>query len=164
MTWTREKSAASPASRTEKTDGMESAQCNGLAKPAAWKTRDGRLWFPTSKGLVMVDPKTIKINQTPPPVYIEQALADKKPLLRDGLAVNPSAPEDADPPVQIPPGRGELEFHYTALSFQTPEKSRFKYKLEGVESGLAGRGHAADRVLQQPASGKLSLSRDRLQQ
>jgi ligand-binding sensor domain-containing protein/signal transduction histidine kinase len=116
-----------------KTDGMESAQCNGLAKPAAWKTRDGRLWFPTSKGLVMVDPKTIKINQTPPPVYIERALADKKPLLRDGLAVNPSAPEDTDPPAQIPPGRGELEFHYTALSFQTPEKSRFKYKLEGVD-------------------------------
>jgi signal transduction histidine kinase len=104
-----------------------------MAKPAAWKARDGRLWFATSKGLVTIDPKTVKINETPPPVYVEQVLADRKPLLLGGPAVNPSVRENADSPVSIPPGRGELEFHYTALSFQTPEKSRFKYKLDGVD-------------------------------
>ena len=31
------------------------------------------------------------------------------------------------------PGRGELEFHYTALSFAVPEKNRFRYKLAGVD-------------------------------
>jgi signal transduction histidine kinase len=30
----------------------------------------------------------------------------------------------------VPPGRGELEIRYTALSFQAPEKNRFKYRLE----------------------------------
>src|ERR1035438_7595801 len=34
-----------------KNDGMESAQCTGMGKPAGWKTRDGKLWFPTTKGL-----------------------------------------------------------------------------------------------------------------
>jgi signal transduction histidine kinase len=33
----------------------------------------------------------------------------------------------------VPPGRGEVEIHYTALSFRAPEKNRFKYKLEGVD-------------------------------
>ncbi|HZQ48128.1 MAG TPA: triple tyrosine motif-containing protein, partial [Verrucomicrobiae bacterium] len=30
-------------------------------------------------------------------------------------------------------GRGELEFHYTALSLSAPEKNRFAYKLEGFD-------------------------------
>jgi len=37
-------------------------------------------------------------------------------------------------PLTVPPGRGELEFHYTALSYTVPEKNRFKYKLEGFDS------------------------------
>ena len=35
--------------------------------------------------------------------------------------------------LKVPPGRGRLEIHYTALSFQAPEKNRFKYRLEGVD-------------------------------
>ncbi|MGO8805226.1 MAG: hypothetical protein ACLQO7_01285, partial [Candidatus Bathyarchaeia archaeon] len=65
-----------------KTDGMESIQCNGIGKPAGWKARDGRLWFPTSKGLVSVDPKTAEVNSQPPPVFIEQLFADKKAVQR----------------------------------------------------------------------------------
>ena len=37
-------------------DGMLSRECNG-ASPAGWKTRDGRLWFPTVKGVVSIDPR-----------------------------------------------------------------------------------------------------------
>ncbi|HEY3915855.1 MAG TPA: triple tyrosine motif-containing protein, partial [Verrucomicrobiae bacterium] len=40
---------------------------------------------------------------------------------------------DNSSPIRIPPGRGELEFHYTALSLSAPEKNRFAYKLEGVD-------------------------------
>jgi signal transduction histidine kinase len=36
--------------------------------------------------------------------------------------------------VTIPPGRGELEIHYTGLSLQRPEKNRFRYQLEGVDT------------------------------
>jgi signal transduction histidine kinase len=43
--------------------------------------------------------------------------------------------------VRIPPGLGELEFHYTALNFQTPEKSRFKYKLRNVDTGWVEAGN-----------------------
>jgi len=33
-----------------KSDGLASVQCNGVSKPAGWKGRDGRLWFPTIHG------------------------------------------------------------------------------------------------------------------
>ncbi|HEY3863940.1 MAG TPA: two-component regulator propeller domain-containing protein [Verrucomicrobiae bacterium] len=111
-----------------KSDGMESPQCNGLAQPAGCKTSNGRLWFPTTKGLVVVDPKTVRIEAAPPPVCIEEVLADKEPVMRGGLRVFASGST-----VAVPPGRGELEFHYAALSFQAPERCQFRYKLEGVD-------------------------------
>jgi len=33
-----------------KADGMKSCECNGSNHPAGWKSRDGRLWFPTVEG------------------------------------------------------------------------------------------------------------------
>jgi ligand-binding sensor domain-containing protein/signal transduction histidine kinase len=111
-----------------KTDGLESTQCNGMGQPAGCKTRDGRLWFPTSKGLVTVDPATIKVNTLPPPVYIEQIMADRKPVRSDDLLTRHSSL------ITLSPGRGEVEFHYTALNLQAPESTRFKYMLEGVDS------------------------------
>lgn len=108
----------------DKSDGLIAVDCKGVAKPSACKTRDGRLWFPTSKGLVIVEPN-ITINERPPTVVVEQIVADKKPI--GDLVTHHLSP------VTILPGRGELEFHYTALSFPAPEKNRFKYKLEGVD-------------------------------
>jgi len=124
-----------------KADGIESPQCNSAAKPGAWKSRDGKLWFPTSKGLITVDPKTIKVDPLPPPVYVEQVIADRTPLLganavnRNRVGSSPSSPMD-DPDffqIRVPPGRGELEFAFTALSFRAPERCRLKYKLEGID-------------------------------
>lgn len=121
-----------------KADGMESTQCTGVAKPGAWKARDGKLWFATTKGLVAVNPK-IEIQSAPPPVFIEQVIADGTPIMSGGLgsegfaAFQPYIDASTNNPIKIRPGRGELEFHYTALNFQTPEKSRFKYKLDKVD-------------------------------
>ena len=118
-----------------KADGMESPQCNGAGKPSAWKSSDGRLWFPTSKGLVAVDPQTVKIDRNPPAVYIEQVVADRKPLLSGGMpgAETALSPESASI-LRIPPGHGELEFQYTALNLAAPEMSRFEYKLDKIDS------------------------------
>jgi signal transduction histidine kinase len=121
-----------------KADGVESTFCNGVAKPAAWKTKDGRLWFPTTKGLIVVAPN-VRVNQMPPPVFIEQIIADKKNLLPSQVVIQSPdvGGEDgpaSEPTFEAPPGRGELEFRYTALNFQTPEKCRFKYQLESIDS------------------------------
>ncbi|MCP5105855.1 MAG: hypothetical protein GY950_20880, partial [bacterium] len=52
-------------------DGMASRECNGVSQPSGWKSRDGKLWFPTVKGVVMIDPNNINLNRLPPPVKIE---------------------------------------------------------------------------------------------
>jgi ligand-binding sensor domain-containing protein/signal transduction histidine kinase len=129
-----------------KSEGMESPQCNGTAKPAGWKTRDGRLWFPTSTGLVTVDPATIKQNNFPPEVFIQSVLANQK-YMGGGFGANgkgqppfSDSPAAAAPPLRVPPGAGDLEFHYTALSLSAPDKNRFKYKLSGVDSGWVDAG------------------------
>lgn len=125
-----------------KDEGMVGVQCTAAAKPAGWKGRDGRLWFTTIKGLAVTEPN-IRSNHRPPPVVIEAIVADKRTVApeRPQSAEAETGPPATSPPlkmtsspVRIPPGRGELEIHYTALSFQAPEKNRFKYKLEGVDA------------------------------
>jgi ligand-binding sensor domain-containing protein/signal transduction histidine kinase len=132
-------------------DGLISVQFNAVAQPAAWKSRDGRLWFPTTKGLVAVE-AGIPGNEAPPPVVLEQAFVDKRPLglaaaggSVSGAALLPSAPAPDATPLRVLRDRGELEFHFTALSLQLPEKNRFKYKLEGVDAEWieAGTHHTA---------------------
>ena len=59
-----------------KSDGMSTMQCNGVAQPASAKTPDGRIWFPTLRGVVVLDPSAIREHQEPPPVVIEEMLAD----------------------------------------------------------------------------------------
>lgn len=107
-------------------DGLISVQCNGVAKPSGSKGSNGRLWFPTIAGAVAVDTR-IKTNLRPPPVVIEEVIADQH-LLRPAT----TSGEDFGTLI-VPPGRGDLEIHYTALSFQAPEKNRFKYMLEGTD-------------------------------
>ncbi len=104
-------------------DGMESADYNpSYVQPAACKTADGRLWFATTKGVAVIDPLRGEVNRLPPPVVIESVLADDDPL--------PLAPG-----VRLPPGKEKFEFHFTALSFVSPEKVRFRYRLEGFDQG-----------------------------
>jgi ligand-binding sensor domain-containing protein/two-component sensor histidine kinase len=111
-----------------KADGLASEVCSMVAKPSAWKSRDGRLWFATTRGVSVIDPNSpIKEDRSPAPVVLERVIADKRPF----------PAEDTMPvasPIRIPPGQGDLEFHYTALSFGVPERNRFKYRLEGVDS------------------------------
>lgn len=101
-------------------DGMLSAECNGGFQPAGWKARDSRLWFPTTKGLAVVDPAHLVLNLTPPPVQVETVQIDQKA-------------EDPSQLIRVPAGAKNLEIRYTALSFLVPERVRFKYRLEGFD-------------------------------
>jgi diguanylate cyclase (GGDEF)-like protein len=105
----------------DKGDGMRTTQCNGATQPAAWKSRDGRLWFASVGGLVTVDPVRITTNPVPPPVVIERVVVNGRP------ARNPQL-------TSLPPESRDLEFHYAALSFTAPEKVRYRYMLEGFDN------------------------------
>ncbi len=106
-------------------DGMKNQICNGGTQPAGWKTRDGKLWFPTIKGVVTIDPGKIKRNTLPPPVLIEEVIMDDEEA---GFSTT-----EPDGRIILSPGIKKMEFHYTGLSFIRPAKMKFKYRLEGYE-------------------------------
>lgn len=115
----------------DKSDGMASVECRGSHRTAAWKGRDGRIWFPTSKGIVAIDPQRIRANSMAPVVMIESIVADKRVVSGENLrGMEPGSENNV---LTIAPGKGELEFRYTALNFTAPEKLRFRYKLEGLD-------------------------------
>ena len=101
-------------------EGMETRECSGGGHPAGWKTADGKLWFATIKGVAMIDPAHLKINQQAPPVAIEQVVIDDKVIATDA-------------PIKLSPETARLEFYYTGLSFVAPQKVTFKYKLENFD-------------------------------
>jgi signal transduction histidine kinase/ligand-binding sensor domain-containing protein len=93
----------------------------GLATPferGAVRDRDGRLWFANGSVVQMVDPAHVVRNFTPPPVHLEQIIADHKLYLPGGG-------------VRLPARTRDVEIDYTALSFTVPQKVGFRYRLEG---------------------------------
>ncbi|HEY1717390.1 MAG TPA: PAS domain S-box protein [Verrucomicrobiae bacterium] len=110
-------------------DGPESVKPSDKTtqEHVACKTLDGRIWFPSANGVVEIDPAHIPVNQIAPPVDIEDIRAN-------GIEF------DADKDVSVPPGHGELEFHFTALSFIAPHKIQFRYQLEGYDKGWVDAG------------------------
>ena len=51
-------------------------ECAAGVQPAAIRTADGRLWFPTTGGLISINPASLKSNTNPPPVVIESVFVD----------------------------------------------------------------------------------------
>ena len=99
---------------------METNECGGGGHPAGWKTADGKLWFATIKGVVMIDPAHLKLNTLPAPVAIEKIVVDDQ-TFHGGERIILSA------------GKSRFDFYFTALSFIAPQKNLFKYKLEGFD-------------------------------
>lgn len=101
-------------------DGLVNVECGTGSQPSVWKMASGELRFATSKGVVLFNPQTLPFNKIPPPLHIESAFADDKPL---STARGNKLPHDYK----------KLEFHYTAISFSAPEKMTFKRKLVGFD-------------------------------
>jgi signal transduction histidine kinase/ligand-binding sensor domain-containing protein len=112
-------------------DGMPTVQCSGGFQPVSFRTSDGRLWFSTSTGVVAINPDDIKVNQLPPPVHIERMLVDGQ--VESGI-------HSTNGTLQIGPGRQRFEFDYTGISFVSPEKMGFKYRLNGLERSWTDAG------------------------
>jgi len=104
-------------------DGMKSLEFdNEFSRNSALRTRNGEFWFITKQGISIVNPQKIRFNQTPPPVVLETVYFN-----RQSLALHP----DAEPVTFR--GTPDLSFHFTAPTFLSPEKTKFKYRLEGVD-------------------------------
>ena len=87
-------------------------------QPHTSRSPDGRLWFANQNVVQMIDPNHLEVNALPPPVHVEQIVADR---------VTYSAADR----ISLPALTRDLEIDYAALSFVVPQKVRFRYRLEG---------------------------------
>lgn len=121
-----------------RTDGMLSEECTSGFFPAGLKVKDGLLWFPTLKGIVVIDSHHI-LSSPAPAVALEQVLVDGVPELPiptlNSGDVNTGQEKEGVPidSLRVAPGRHTLEFRYTGLGFDAPERVRFRYRLKGLD-------------------------------
>jgi signal transduction histidine kinase/CheY-like chemotaxis protein/ligand-binding sensor domain-containing protein len=101
-------------------DGMRgSAEYSFSMSPAEWKGRDNKLYYATYGGLLEIDPVRLAADRRAPPVLIERVTDDRQKPVTPGGWIRAG---------------GNLEFHYTALSFLFPEFIQFRYRLEGFDA------------------------------
>jgi signal transduction histidine kinase/ligand-binding sensor domain-containing protein len=103
-------------------DGMKTREANGGLgiSPAGWQSRDGKLWFSSEGGAVVIDPNNLVKNSIAPEVLIEEILFNEKlQPISEKLSVNA--------------GTNRLDFRFTAPSFRAPEKVKIQYQLVGYD-------------------------------
>lgn len=106
----------------DNTDGVRMHEISYHAySPPVTKSLDGKIWFSPEDGVSVIDPYHLPFNKLPPPVHIEQIVADGKSY-------------DASSGVRLPPSIRDLTIFYTALSFVAPEKVHFRYRLGGQDA------------------------------
>jgi signal transduction histidine kinase len=99
-------------------DAFDGVRPNPAAFVAGARSPDGRLWFANGVSLQVVDPDRVGRNRIPPPVHIEQVVADRTAY-------------SAQNALRLPPLTRDVEIDYVGLSFVAPQKVRFRYRLDG---------------------------------
>ncbi|MGC2538305.1 MAG: PAS domain S-box protein [Candidatus Sulfotelmatobacter sp.] len=119
--WIADPSRSVAVTLLDRSDGVatKSVLFGGFSAPVT-ESLDGKLWFSVEEGISVVDPHRLPFNKTPPPVHIEQIIADGKTY-------------DVSNGLQLPARVRDVTVNYTALSFVEPEKVRFRFKLEGQD-------------------------------
>lgn len=127
-------------------EGMLSEECTSGFFPAGLKTKSGRLWFSTLRGVAVVDPQVLPNAAFTPDTVLEEVLVDGQPepfqfassLPQKNETVKNSVPPPAM--LHITPGKHRVEFRYTGLSFDAPELMRFRYQLVGLDNDWVDAG------------------------
>ena len=118
-------------------DGIAPVECSGGYQPACWRASDGKLWFTTLIGAVWVQPEEVTVKSAPPPVLIEELRVDGELVDRKnrgaGSGYQPST-INHQLPIIISPGHKQLDFRFTALSFDGGDKARFRYRVDGLDA------------------------------
>jgi signal transduction histidine kinase/ligand-binding sensor domain-containing protein len=103
-------------------DGLPALECSDGYQPASWRGADGRFWFTTVNGVAWVNPDELTASSLPPRVVVEELRVDGEPVaLRGGKII-------------VPPGHGQFDFRFTALSYDAGDKARFRYRLDGLDT------------------------------
>ena len=108
-----------------KNDGLDSNGPTSTAKSLI--DRYGRIWFTMVDGIAIYDPEKVHENSIMPLVQIETISVDNKIVLDNTLYTN----DKID--ITLKPGTKRVVLTFTGLSFDSPERITFTYKLTNFE-------------------------------
>ncbi|MES2641107.1 MAG: ATP-binding protein [Myxococcota bacterium] len=108
-------------------DGMAGAEANGGVHRAGIRTADGRIWFASQDGVVVVRPELV-------PFEAVRTTARVESLRLDGVE------EPLFGPRTLAPTERSFGVDYTALPATYGEKQRFWYRLDGVDPDWVAAG------------------------
>ncbi len=110
-------------------DGLPS---NQFWNHAAYRGRDGTLYFGSTNGLTSFQPGNLLDNMTAPPVYItELSLFNHKLLPGPDSPLKTSIHRARE--ISLGYRQSSLGFKFAALNYRWPGKNRYAYKLEGFD-------------------------------
>ena len=113
-------------------DGLPSAEA---AENAAFIDSSGQLWAGVVNGVVRLDPAHLPFNQVPPQMVLERIVVDGAPWPATSPVAALGATQTAE--IEFPPSITDLTLEYSALSFTSPERVRYRYKLEGYDADFS---------------------------
>jgi signal transduction histidine kinase/ligand-binding sensor domain-containing protein len=101
-------------------DALRTIECKPGVEPGVCRLADGRLCFSTIRGIILIDPSHLQRHSPPAPLVVEEVIVNGQAQPAAGVG-------------ELPPGRTNLEFRYTGLSFLSPARMTFRYRLEGFD-------------------------------
>jgi ligand-binding sensor domain-containing protein len=100
-------------------DGMRDPETMGGTQPSACRTRDGRIWFSTVKGVAIFDPRRPHRVSPPAQAFLGDVTVDDRRFSQTDHVV-------------VPAGSRQVDVRFRATYFLAPDRVRFRYKLEGL--------------------------------
>ena len=101
-------------------DGLNSTQCS-VGSPNMALTRDNKLWVATVKGLAELDLNRLPSGGGKPGIFVSEVTVGRTQHMAGRELV-------------LPPGTHHTELHFDAISLRSPEKVRFQYRMEGIDT------------------------------
>jgi len=102
-------------------DGLKTNEFNSGFQPNVLNETDKQIWFPTIKGVAILNKYRYTKNEYTPEIFIERILVDNEEKISDSTL---SLSRDVK----------SLEFFFTAPRFHQPDKVFFEFKLEGLNN------------------------------
>lgn len=117
-----------PVQLFNKYDGLT---CDQFMPNAGLLASDGRIYFGSTRGFNCFYPYLVKINQVAPPVAITSVELFGKPIEAGSDQLEKSLSHAAE--LNLSHNENTINISFAALSYVSPEKNQYAYKLEGVD-------------------------------
>lgn len=130
--WRTGESSDIPVERLGRRDGLRDQETNGWGHPAHAALGDGRLVYPTLRGVAVLDPAALpSVGLSPPDIYLRAGWAGRRAL-------------DLKSPLVLSREERVLRIAFSAVEMMRPEAVKFRYRLDGLDRDWVAAGRDAE--------------------